>query len=62
MSINQKLYYLGNYILCHSKRLLNNVIPEIVGCYSNKISYGDTDSAFVYKKHWSTLVEKVLVG
>ena len=41
---------------------MNNVPREIDGFYSNNIYYGYTDSAYIHKKHWSTLVEKAFVG
>ena len=41
---------------------MNNVIREIDDFYSNIFYYGDTDSAYIHKKHWSTLVEKNFVG
>ena len=52
----------GSNILSHSKRLMNNVFREIDGFYSNNIYYGDTDSGYIHKKHWSTLVKKGFVG
>ena len=61
-SIDQMRCHLGSQILAHSKRLMNNVIREIDGCYSKNIYYGDTDSAHIHEKHWSTLIEKGFVG
>ena len=61
-SINTMPSHFGSYILSHSKRLMNNVFNEIDGFYSNNIYYGDTDSGYIHKKHWSTLVEKGFVG
>ena len=61
-SINIMPSHFGSYILSHSKRLMNNVFREIDGFYSNNIYYGDTDSGYIHKKHWSTLVEKGFVG
>ena len=61
-SINTIPSHFGSYILSHSKRLMNNVFREIDGFYSNNIYYGDTDSGYIHKKHWSTLVEKGFVG
>ena len=52
----------GSNILSHSKRLMNDVFREIDGFYSNNFYYGDTDSGYIHKKHWSTLVEKGYVG
>ena len=53
---------LFSYTLCHSKRLMNSVIRESEGFYSNNIYYGDTDDVYIHKKHWSTSVEKSFVG
>ena len=61
-SINTMPSHFGSFILSHSKRLMNNVFREIDGFYSNNIYYGDTDSGYIHKKHWSTLVEKGFVG
>ena len=52
----------GSNILSHSKRLMNDVFREIGGFNSINIYYGDTDSAYIHKKHCSTLVEKGFVG
>ena len=61
-AINTMPSQFGSYILSHSKRLMNNVFREIDGFYSNYIYYGDTDSGYIQKTHWSTLVEKGFVG
>ena len=61
-SINTMPSHFGSNILSHSKRLMNEVFREIDGFYSNNIYYGDTDSGFIHKKHWSTLVDKGFVG
>ena len=61
-SVNTMPSHFGSFILSHSKRLMNNVFREIDGFYSNNIYYGDTDSRYIHKKHWSTLVEKGFVG
>ena len=61
-SINTMPFHFGSYILSHSKRLMNNVFREIDGFYSNNIYYGDTDSGYIHKKHWFTLVDKGFVG
>ena len=61
-SINTMPSHFGSNILSHSKRLGNNVFHEIHGFYSNNIYYGDTDSGYIHKKHWSTLIEKGFVG
>ena len=41
--INQMTCHLRNYICGHSNRLLNIVLREIDGFYSNNVCYGDTD-------------------
>ena len=61
-SINTMPSQFGSNVLSHSKRLMNDVFREIDGFYSNNIYYGDTDSGYIQKKHWSTLVEKGYVG
>ena len=54
--------HFGSFILSHSKRLMNKVFNEIDGFYSNNIYYGDTDSGYIHKKHWPTLIDKGFVG
>ena len=54
--------HFGSYILSHSKRLMNYVIDQVNGFYNNTIYYTDTDSGYIHKKHWSTLVDKGFVG
>ena len=61
-SINKMPSQFGSYILSHSKRSMNNVIKQINGFYNNIIYYTDTDSLYIHKKYWSTLVEKGYVG
>ena len=61
-SINTMPSHFGSYILSHSKRLMNDVIKKIDDFYNNTIYYTDTDSLYIHKKHWSTLVEKGFVG
>ena len=61
-SINTMPSHFGSSILSHSKRLMNDVFREINGFYSNIVYYTDTDSGYIHKKHWSTLVEKGYVG
>ena len=61
-SINSMPSHFGSFILSHSKRLMNNVINQIKGFYNNKIYYTDTDSLYIHKNHWSTLIEKGFVG
>ena len=61
-SINTMPSHFGCYILSHSKRLMNNVIKQINGFFTNTIYYTDTDSLYIHKNHWSTLIEKEFVG
>ena len=61
-SVNTMPSHFGSYILSHSKRLMNDVIKKIDGFYNNSIYYTDTDSLYIHKKYWSTLVEKGCVG
>ena len=61
-SINTMPSHFGSFILSHSKRLMNEVFRVIDGFYSDCIYYGDTDSGYIHKKHWSTLVDKGFVG
>ena len=61
-SINTLPSQFGSNILSHSKRLMNDVFREIDGIYSNNIYYGDTDSGYIHKKHWSNIVDKGFVG
>ena len=41
---------------------MNEMFPVIHGFYSNCVYYGDTDSGFLHKKHWCTLIGKGCVG
>ena len=61
-SINTMPSHFGCCILSHSKRLMNKVFHEINSFYSNNIYYGDTDSGYIHKKHWSIFVDKGYVG
>ena len=61
-SINQMPCHLGSYILGYSKRLMAIVIHEIDGFYRNSNYYGDADSAYIQKRHWSRLVDNGFVG
>ena len=53
---------LGSCVLSHSKRLMNDVIKQIGGFYKNIVYYTDTDSLYIHKKDWSSLVDNGLVG
>ena len=55
-------FHFGNCLSSHRKVLMNKVFREIDGLYSNCIYYGDTDSGYVHKKYWSTLVDNGFVG
>ena len=61
-SVNTMPSHFGSYILSHSKRLMNDVIKKIDGFYNTINYYTDTDSLYIHKKYWSTLVEKGCVG
>ena len=50
--------HFGSCILPRSERLMNNILLEIDGFYSNIIYQRVTDSAYNHKKHCSTSVEK----
>ena len=56
-SINSMPSYFSSFILSHSKRLMNDVIKQISGLYNNNIYYVDTDSLYIHKKYWSSLVD-----
>ena len=57
-SINTMPSHFGSFILSHSKRLMNDVIKQINGFYNNIFYYTDTDSLYIHKKYWSSLVKK----
>ena len=61
-SVNTMQSHFGSYFLSHSKILMNDVFREIDGFYIINVYYGDTESSYLHKKHWSTLVEKGFVG
>ena len=61
-SIHTMPSHFGSCFLSHSKRLMNKIFREIDGIYSNRIYYGDTDSGYVHKKHWSTLFDNGFFG
>ena len=54
--------HFGSFFLSHSKSLMNKVFHVIDGFYSFNIYHGHTDSGYIHKKHWSTLVGKGFVG
>ena len=54
--------HFGSYIFLHSKRVMNDVIGQVVGFYNNSIYYTDTDSLYKNKEYWSNLVDNGFVG
>ena len=54
-SMNTTPSHFGSYILSHKKRLMNEVIIQIVGFYTS-FQYGDTHSMYIHKKYWSSLL------
>ena len=61
-SVNTMPSHSGNYLLSHSKRLMNNVIKQIGGFYITCVYYTDTDSLYIHKKYWSDLVDNGFVA
>ena len=61
-SVNTMPSRFGSSISSHSKRLVKDVIKKTNGLYNNSTYYTDTDSLYIHKKYWSTLVEKGCVG
>ena len=55
-------FHFGSYISSQSKRIMNEVIKQMVGFYNNNIYYEDTDSRYTHKKYWSDLVDNGFVG
>ena len=41
---------------------MNEVINQIGGFFNNSVYYTDTDSLYIHKKYWSSLVDKGFVG
>ena len=56
-SINTMPSHFVSFILSHSKKLMNDVIKQIGGFCDNSIYYTDTDSLYIHKKFWSSLVD-----
>ncbi|ESO87326.1 hypothetical protein LOTGIDRAFT_154823 [Lottia gigantea] len=54
--------HLGTFILCHSKRIMNNFIHVIDGFYKPEIYYTDTDSLYISSSNWDELNEAGLVS
>ena len=42
---------LGAFIICNTKRFMNNFIRKINGFYKKSIHFGDTDSLYIEKKY-----------
>ena len=61
-SVNTMPSHFGSCVLSHSRRLMNNKIRQIGGFYKNSIYYTDTDSLYIHKTYWFSLVEKEFVG
>ena len=61
-SLNTMPSLFGIYIISHSKRLMNDVINQKSGVYSNRIYYLDKYSMYIQKKYWSSLVDIGFVG
>ena len=61
-SKNKTPSHFGSYILSHSKRLMNDVIEQVGGFYNNSIYYSDTDSLYIHKKYWFSLVDNGFIG
>ena len=43
--------HLGAFVLCNSKRIMNNFIHAINGFYTNDLYYEATDSMHIENKH-----------
>ena len=61
-SMNRMPCLFSSFILRPSKRIMNEVIRETDGFYSNNFYYGDTKTPYIHKKHWSTLIDERCVG
>ena len=61
-SVNTLPPHFSSYILSHSKRLMNEDINQNGGFYNNSIYCGDTDSLYIHKKYWSSLIDNGFVG
>ena len=51
-----------SFILSLSKRPMNDVIRQIGGFYNNSNYYTDTDSLYIHKNYWSSLVDNGFTG
>ena len=59
--INTLPLHLSAFVLSNSKKILNNFILEISGCYTNVVYYTDTDSLYIENKDWENLDKAGLV-
>ena len=50
------------FALSHTKRIMNKLVQEIDGFYSNKVYYQDTDSLYTHKDHYQKLKSAAYVG
>ena len=53
--------HFGSYISSHSTKLMNEVLNEIGGFYNNCIYDTYTDSPYIHKKYWSSLLDAAFV-
>ena len=61
-SVNIMHSYFGSYIVCRTKRLMNDVIKQRGGFYNNSTYYTNTDSLYIPKNYWSDLIDNGFVG
>ena len=54
--------HFGSYILSHSESLISEVIKQKYDLNSKSIYYTDTDSLYIHKKNWSSLVDIGFAG
>ena len=59
--VNTLPLQLGAFVLSNSKRILNNFIHSINGCYTNDVYYTDTDCLYIENKRWQKFEEAGLV-
>ena len=52
----------GSCIFSHCKKLMNDVIRQIVGFSNNSIYYTHTEFLYIHKNYWSEVVDKEFVG
>ena len=61
-SVKTRPSQFGSKTLSYSKRLMNDVIKEMVGYYNDTICYIDNDSLHIHKKYWSDMANNGFVG